>query len=221
MNRFFLLSFVAFTFGLSSAQPTWAQLFGERNLGATINPRSTQSARQMPGLNVRGRRFSRGARRGSSFVGTDRGDARQFVGRDSDAATPLIRSAVSALTTNQSTGVNQPLQQTAAGTMYLPRLVLANELRTSAESEAVAEKTLSTELANRLTSLIGSPIGASVVNRTATIHGVVVSATDRRRAEILASFEPGVSAVQNDLQVAADSEAPVSPVPPEPSPSFR
>lgn len=204
MNRLTVCGAVAIFVAVHS-QTVSAQLFGPRNLGSTISPRA--SARQMPGLNASGRRFSREARRANSFVGADRRDTRNFVGRSAAGANPGVRSAVTGVTANQSANVNQPLQFPATGTMYLPRLVLAKETKPAAELVIELESALTIDLTDRLTQLVGSPIEVSVAERIATIRGAVASVEDRRRAEILASFEPGVSVVQNDLKVAGDSEA--------------
>ena len=86
-----------------------------------------------------------------------------------------------------------------------------------ADVDRVAAQT-ATDLAFRLSELMDSPIEVSVANRKATIRGAVASEADRRRAEILATFEPGVSAVVNDLQLVDATEAQTT-VPPEPIPN--
>ena len=198
-----------------------AQLFGERNLGSSLRGRSTtRSAGRNPGLDPSGRRFDRRSRRGG-FVGTDRSDRRSFVGRNDAGPTPRVQSAVSGIrTAGGSSAANSVGQQQAIGQMYPPRLELASDLRASRDLRRVIDADTAIELANQLTELMdGSAIEVSVVDRIATIRGVVVSAKDRRRAEILASFEPGVSVVVNDLRLADGSEAPSMVAPPDPVPA--
>ena len=101
--------------------------------------------------------------------------------------------------------------------MYLPKIVLGEGTRLHSADVRAIEQRSAVDLANRLTDLFGSPIEVSVANRTATIRGAVASAADRRRAEILASFEPAVSAVANELQLVGEKETRSS-VPPEPMP---
>ena len=152
---------------------------------------------------------------------TDRSDRRSFVGRNDAGPTPRVQSAVSGIrTASGSAAANSVGQQQAVGQMYPPRLVLASDLRASRDLRRVVDADTAIDLANRLTELVdGSAIEVSVVDRTATIRGVVVSAKDRRRAEILASFEPGVSVVVNDLRLADDSEVPSLVAPPDPVPA--
>ena len=49
---------------------------------------------------------------------------------------------------------------------------------------------------------------------TATLRGEVASESDRRLAALLATFEPGIDHVQNDLTVNTELKLP--PLPPEP-----
>ncbi len=194
-------------------------MFGQRSLGGSPRRRtSSLSANRLPGLSTSGKRFVRGNRRGG-FVGSDRNDRRQFVGRNDTGSTRQVRSAVTGVRTNQnSASANPALQRPTAGKMYLPKLEISPELQIVGESVEAREFDISIALSARLSQATDSPIEVSVANRIATIRGVVVSAKDRRRAEILASFEPGVSSVVNVLQLAADSEV-RSTVPPDPVPT--
>jgi hypothetical protein len=84
--------------------------------------------------------------------------------------------------------------------MYLPKVELGFEPRppvTQARASLQLERMLAR--ASRL-----SPdcrIEVSVAERTAMLRGEVPSATDRELVELLVSFEPGISAVQNELVV--------------------
>lgn len=214
MKQSLLLSLLVSILTLG-AGPVEAQMFGQRNLGGTLRPRSPQALRQGPRLDVSGRRFTRSARGGNTFVGTDRADSRRFVGRNEAGAAPRVRSAVTGLPAPRSSNVNQPLRQAGPDTMYLPKIRIADELRVPDRTLAEIEFNLAGQLTNRLSNLMGSRIEVSVADRTATIRGVVSSAKDLRHAEILASFEPGVSVVQNDLRVAPDLEIDSAPIAPD------
>ena len=224
MHRSIISILVLLLVSFFITEETSAQLFGERSLGGGVLGRSTsRSARRTPGLDPSGQRFVRGSRR-DGFVGSDRRDRRSFVGRSDATPTPRVQSAVSGIRTNRgNSGANSSGQPRAIGQMYPPRLELAPGLRANRQMSRAIETEASIALADRLSNLNAGPIGStievSVVNRTATIQGVVASAKDRRRAEILASFEPGVSVVVNDLRLVGDSEVPSTVVPPDPVPT--
>ncbi len=76
-----------------------------------------------------------------------------------------------------------------------PQRVLSSPLQIDASERVQAHlaKTLGIEAL--------APIQVSVENRIATLRGSVASADDRSRAELIASFEPGVDQVRNELTV--------------------
>ena len=219
MDRRVLLPIFAMLIILCVGEYANAQMFGQRKLGGSLRGRRSMSAASRgTGLDTAGKRFVRGNRRGE-FVGSDRGDQQQFVGRADAGATPRVRSAVAGIQMKQSAGPNPRIQQTAAGKMYLPKLEISPALRVKGElAEAIRFKT-SMDLSSRLSTVLNSPIEALLANRTATLRGEVASARDRRRAEILASFEPGVSFVVNELQLFGDLEAGSAVAPPDPAPN--
>ena len=109
--------------------------------------------------------------------------------------------------------MNSAIRQTGKQEMYLPQLSLEG----SEFSELKPAATTASDIEQNLTETISPNITVSVVNRKAVLHGVVDSEKNRRLAGILASFEPGVSAVRNDLTVADAESSP----PPLPAPDHR
>ena len=89
--------------------------------------------------------------------------------------------------------------------MYLPRLILADD-------NAVANSELSisvdVDLNRRMKSNFGTSLQVTIEAQVAKLTGTVDSAKTRRIAELVVGFEPGVSSVQNDLQVAGDTASP-------------
>lgn len=198
------------------ADPAHGQLFGPRRLGGTLSrqPRPGSLGQGQDPLDVgtlRNQRFVRGNRSARNFVGADRTETREFVGLEqAGAAAGAVRSAVTGagLSGDNTFAVNQPLSPAPTTRLYDPKLVIGFELA------PLNANLLAQEISESLSSL-SNQISVSVAERTATIRGEVASEEDRRLAEILASFEPGISAVQNDLRVVGDMEV----VPPPPTPT--
>ena len=96
--------------------------------------------------------------------------------------------------------VNQPLPPARRGTLTIRGWTSVwNRLR-SPDTTLAAQRAL--ETLARSPQLSGtSRIAVSVAGRTAILQGEVPSAADRELAEILLTFEPGISAIQNELQV--------------------
>jgi len=144
-------------------------------------------------------RFIRGNRRSGDFVGNGMRNRSHFIGSQQGTVGSHVESATSGLHVAASTNVNQPAasELTASGT-YQPALEIGFELPNRAEK-------VSSELTRHLQASPairqGSRIAVSVEGRTAILRGEVVSESDRALAEQLVLFEPGISAVRNDLQV--------------------
>ncbi len=188
------------------------QMFGNRQLR---QPLTRQPA---PGLateagSVRGQRFLRGNRSTRDFVGSDRSETQEFVGMQQAGAGAMVRSAVAGIVdaADASYQLNRPATVAPADRPYDARLSVGFAYR-GLPPEVVADR-ISQQLA-----VLTSSIEVSVEGRVATLRGEVVSAADRRLAELLAGIEPGISAVRNELRVAAEPEAVPPPVPSQDGP---
>ena len=175
-----------------------AQLFGGgRQLTGSAQIRSANSA--VATGTVRNQRFLRSSRGRRRFVGRSR--AAQFVGTQQARTGGSVRTAVSGATRgSRPTQVNQPFQPSQGNRPYDPRVSVGFDFKKAAPADVV------TEIVQSLRSLPGS-ISVSVVDRTATLHGVVPAERERQLAEILTSFEPAIAVVKNELQLASDSAA--------------
>jgi len=94
--------------------------------------------------------------------------------------------------------------------MYQPMLEIGFELPNRAENVS-SEWTRHLQASPAIRQ--GSWIEVSVEGRTAILRGQVVSESDRALAEQLVLFEPGISAVQNDLQVKPPAPKPGTSLP--------
>ena len=188
--------------------PASAQLFGgSRQLGTPLQRRqspglagqATQDAGEVQG----NERFLRSNRRRGDFVGSDRFERRSFVGaQQGQAAGPVIPSTLGVRPEiDRSSQINQPLPAPGRNQAYYPRLTLG--FATHSSPMFRPEKGLQRELANPDYFSSSNRFEVSVEVRTATLRGVVADARERDLAELLVSFEPGISAVRNELRVQA------------------
>jgi hypothetical protein len=175
-------------------QPARAQLLGNRN---RTNGESLQE--RVGSIAGEGARFLRDSR-----------DATDFVGRapDSAATGEEIRSAVDeSLRIDLGPDVN--LQNVPAlpprVQLNSPRLQIAFEHRSRSSSELNAR--LASRLQAKLPATATSPIEVSMGGGEALLRGVVASERDRKMAELLVRFEPGVRGVRNELQVRSPNPA--------------
>jgi hypothetical protein len=181
-----------------AVQEASAQLFGGASGTTSAGVSETiTSANQSAGVISGSERFLRRNRRPNSFVGRDRLATQRFVGRDSSVTRQP--SAVTNLppSQNEST-LNRPWRPSSGKSLYDPQISVGFDY------QPYAQQVLSQNLTNRLKQHLGAelPIEVSVADRTATLRGTVASATARGLAEILMGFEPGISTVVNQLQVA-------------------
>lgn len=206
------------TFVLSFTIEAQAQLFGNRR-SARSQARRRAGAGSAAGTGTMqgNERFVRGNRGRNSFVGSDTGDVRRFVGSEQATTTGRILSTTTGLRSEQdpSARINQPFPQSAGNARYYPKLVLDFDLATEANRNSSAEISGRLEESESLQQL--GVIAVSVVDGKATLRGEVPSESDRKLAEILVGFEPGIVVVQNDLSVNLDLRFPPPPVPPLPS----
>ena len=210
-----------------------AQMFGSRTLGAeTINrsvrpgaatnsasgtlgsPNLDPGAMMSTGLMNPGARFFRNNRTSDDFVGRDFGEARDFIGRGGEMQAANLRSAVNELILRAESEVNRQPASAAArkNSVYPPRLQLGFDFnKTTASSRATDSivRRMEQRLGNSPSdpSQVTVPLEVTVAGRTATLRGVVSSAHERSLAAALASLEPGIDAVQNDLVVVEERDS--------------
>jgi hypothetical protein len=202
-----------------------AQMFGPRTLGGSLSrqpqpgtaPQPSPSAGAMsgnPNANLLNSfetgmaRFFRENRDRSSFVGRDRRDVQGFVGMTQAENVGPIESATGNLRIQQSPEVNRRMREptTSRPAPYRPRLSLGF----NAPRPAALEKALAGRLDRSLGSRLQAPVGVRLEGRTAILEGEVASEHDRALAAQLMLLEPGVSRVENRLQVAGSSP-PIAP----------
>ena len=190
---------------LSSVTPANAQLFGQRKLGqpltrqprAGIAPNTTAAAGEITGTE----RFVRGNRDKSSFVGADQTDSRAFVGNQQGSMGGTIISSTAGIAPapDRSAEINQAIEIPPAKTMYLPKIIIGTDIIDQNGSldnhQAINAVRKSVRLASK------QQIEVSLVNGTAILRGVVISSKEKCLAETLALFVPGISKVENELQV--------------------
>lgn len=201
---------------LSSAS-AHAQLFGPRSIGKNSRGRNL-TAPDAVGTVTEDRRFVRGSRAAGDFVGADKGETSAFVGNTQAVNDGTVTSAVTGLREQTTVRVNRPLTVRRTG-IYAPRITVGFEVppriySPSFSSEpAVARPGEVTPTASPVVSSalqqmgdrLGFQVNPSPTERVATLTGTVPTAHDRRIAELLASFEPGLGSVKNDLRVVPNS----------------
>jgi hypothetical protein len=124
-------------------------------------------------------------------------ESRSFVGSQQAGTGTAIRSAVAAANSSRDvvTDANRPFRRAAPNRPYDARLAIGFDY-IAPPIEDVEQR-----ITDHLRVLPAS-LEVSVDGRTATLRGEVASRTVRDLAEILTRFQPGISAVQNELQVA-------------------
>ena len=203
-----------------------AQMFGRpRTLGSPLTRQSRpgQSTISDPEGEVRAdSRFLRGNRGRGDFVGSDRGDVRGFVGSQQGRVSGPVVSAVAGVgpDVDRSTQINQSLRPPRRTELYPPKIVLGFA---SATAPGLRDRdALLGELANPDYFAASNRYEVWVEGRTAILRGEVADARERDLAALLVSFEPGISAVRNELTIAKPGYAASTPVPPStrrPSPT--
>jgi hypothetical protein len=151
-------------------------------------------------------RFIRGNREASNFVGADAGEAQRFVGSQQAGQGEEIRSAVDELQVETAPDANRTPGPALPPRMRLnaPRLKVGFDFTPQADADVSAR--LTQRLETKLRSNESRRIEVSVVGDEAILRGEVASDRDRKLAELLAGFEPGIARVRNQLVVRpADS----------------
>ena len=171
---------------------------GAQGAGAS---RTTESGSLMQG----DERYLRRNRRGGAFVGADAEKA--FVGAATAATEEQVPPAVG----------DVRLPRANAGTTVVSKPPRVNDPRLTVGFDVPRAQTvkISAALTRQLKEIPGmhpaNQIEVSVAGDVATLRGVVASARDRTLAEQLVLFEPGISAVRNDLLVSPLPQNPEQP----------
>lgn len=201
------------TLVLTLSGETHAQMFGKRTLGSGAQRR--RGSQSGSGGNVTGsERFVRGNRNKGSFVGSDSRDIRKFVGSEQATTTGRVQSTTEGLRRERDRAprLNKPLPPRRAKDRYYPRLELgADFLR---PTNNISATTISRRLEESESLRTLGTISVTLKSRTATLRGEVASQSDRKLAEILVGFDPGISSVHNDLVV--NTELTIPPLSPPP-----
>lgn len=231
-SRARLLLLAAFGLALASSPTAQAQMFGPRTLGAeTIgrnvrpgaatneasgflgNPNLDPGAVMTTGLMNPGARFIRGNRNADDFVGRDFGETQAFIGRGGALTVAALRSAINELRPEADGDTNRQQANSSAArknSVYPPRLQLSEQLRMPARGPAL-NSPAKAEFVQRLEQRLGNsgslPLTVRMDGRTAILQGEVASSYERNLAAALASLEPGIDAVQNDLVVIEERDS--------------
>jgi hypothetical protein len=196
------------------------QLFGERNLGGGLNrsPGPAPTGGGAPGgaaggmefRSVNPERFVRGQRRADSFVGGAQLEpGSDFVGRELPTTPGAIRSAIDGSLPRQparrSARINRPLTPTPRNMVRPPRLSFVPDAAFIPEPvmpEGDGFMTRDERLTDLMTRRVSPTAVVRIENRRAVLEGTVDSPENRRLAEIMLRFEPGVDEVDNQLEIA-------------------
>ncbi len=210
------ISVAIFVLVLLDCPAVQAQLFGRpRQVGRPLARQPQPAAVEEVGMITGSERFLRGNRGRASFVGADQNEDQSFVGslQASNSGTIVSSTAGIEAPPDQSRQINRPLTPAKAGQLQLPKIKL--QIGDLSNSSAGALERSTTARVQQAVDLISpSSIAVSVTGRTAILRGVVGSDEERKLAEIVVSFEPGISNVQNLLQLAAEAPSQARPLPP-------
>ena len=195
MITFFCSSvfFVCFVFSSNNAS---AQLFGNRDISSNRNERAVDSSTAVTGAE----RFVRGNRKAGDFVGTSRSEDATFVG--AAKATGAVTRSVTGLAEPAEPAVsrvNVPRIPSLSG-MYAERLTIAFEPIAGGRYRLPPK----TKLSDSLRTIVqnrGLKVQLSLSNSAVTLRGKVDSPQQKRLAELLVLFEPGIGTVTNELNV--------------------
>ncbi len=226
-KRYGLLAMLAFV-GIWCASDASGQVFGDRRGGRPLPPRPGPASGQQetsPALESVGTivdesaRFLRGNRAVTDFVGADSADASRFVGMSQSGLGEMLQSAVddNLRVETAASEVNRVVEPVIPPRLRLnaPRLELGFVVRP--QNAQQTEVTAVRRLQSSLPTLDPDWFEVSVADGVATLRGTVASERDRRMAELLLSFEPGIGRIQNDLTVATADAIP-GPTPVESTP---
>ena len=196
-----------------------AQIFGQRDFGRPLDRQSRRApsvadSNSDAGQVTGAERFIRGNRDRASFVGADQSETQSFVGSQQGSVEGEIVSSTAGIEPplDRSAEINQAIKMPTPKKMHLPKIFMSAQF--IAETNRIVASRSTGQLQRSVNLASQLPIEVSVVERTATLRGVVTSAKEKRLAETLALFEPGISNVRNQLQIQSSPRIPVvQPVP--------
>ena len=175
-----------------------AQLFGPRDIGRNAR------GQQLTGMESAGsvganRRFVRGQRAVNDFVGSDRDDAAAFVGNIQSTNDGVVTDSVAGLREQATVRVNRARVRKTTG-LYAARLSPTIAMHLPGHGNFTERPAISVALSS-LSEQRGFQISLSPTQRSVVLTGTVPTKHDRKIAELLVMFEPGLESVKNDLQV--------------------
>lgn len=184
--------------------PLSAQLFGSaRQIGRPLRQQQQDNGlagqvAQEAGEVQGDERFLRNNRRRGDFVGSDRFEGRGFVGSEQGRTTgPVLTSTAGVRPArDRSRQINRPLPRLPRKQAYYPSLEFQPEV-----AGVRFPGLLKRDLENPAYFADTNQYEVLVEGRRAILRGVVVDARQRDLAELLVSFEPGISEVINELQL--------------------
>lgn len=212
--------------GLALVDTAAGQMFGQRNLGAeTIgrrtrpgaasndasgmlgNPNLDPGATMSTGLMNPGARFIRGNRGAQDFVGRDLMEAMTFIGNGGAITAAALRSAVNELRPPVEPDINRETtaRSSRSNAMYPARLHV--DFAVTWPETTTLSQSVRRQMERSLSLPSGRSLEVSVTGRQATLRGEVASAHERNLAAALASLEPGIDSVQNDLVVIEERDS--------------
>lgn len=144
-------------------------------------------------------RFLRNRRQPGAFVGGDQANTR-FVGSGAVIETGRVRSAVESLppAPDLSNQLNRPLAPAGASQPYAPRLVVST---VTSEESMIQVQQARVELMQVLGRIGAESLEVTVADRVAYLTGQVTTKHQRQLAILLASMQPGVSRVVDNISV--------------------
>ncbi len=155
-------------------------------------------------------RYLRGNRAATDFVGSVSADSSRFVGMSQAGTGEGLQSAVDDTLQVETTAerVNRLVEPVVPPRLRLnaPRLELGFAARP--QSTQQVQVTAVQRLQSTLPGLDSDSFEVSVAEGVATLRGSVASERDRRMAELLLSFEPGIGRIQNEMTVATQHPTP-------------
>jgi len=197
MNQRLLLSICTVLIVVVSGQDASAQLFGDTILNPNRQRRTSASDLSTSVID----RFLNSDRSSTGFVGAASPGQAPFVGAGNAAQIGIgtTTSAVTGLREETAPPVNVPRTRTAAG-IYDPKLTIGFQYQRADGQKRPAGQARPTTVQNYAATR-GLSLVVSSDGTTAHLQGSVESPKQRRLAELIVLFEPGIETVVNDLTV--------------------
>jgi hypothetical protein len=208
------MAVVLATTSLGSPDAARAQLFGMRSLGRPLNSRARSETAAQDGsvssVVLGTTALERAAIVGGDFVGRELGERSTFVGRAEGQISPAFSAASQELRRSRAQEIVRRRSQNANllqiqrgnggdGPVYPARLAVGFE-HLSAVSPQVTRR-LETSVMQVFAAQGWPQIRVLANQGKVLLEGVVPSRSDRQLAEAIVMLEPGVMAIDNQMQV--------------------